>query len=414
VNWIKWELGGNSLSAECTASLAVQVRWLSRRLEFHILGNHLLANAKALVFGGVFFSGTEADRWFARGMEILTHELSEQIIPDGGHIERSTMYHAIVLEDMLDLVNLSRCFAPRFSRWSGSVCAWEEIASRMSKWLRTMLHPDGEISFFNDAAMGIASPPGEIFAYGERLAISISGAEQGGLTILDESGYIRIGLDDAVFLVDVAPVGPDYLPGHAHADTLCFEASVFGKRVFVNSGTGCYGTSSERLRQRGTSAHNTVVIEDQDSSEVWGGFRVARRAYPKVHRINDDGSRIEIDASHDGYRRLKGNNTHHRKWEISVGCLVVRDRIYGNFETAEARFHIHPDVEVDVKSVDEDRVELELPQQGRVSVSVDGAELRVEPSSWHPEFGISLASQCLVISFVRAEVTTSIHWYQAV
>ncbi|MFB1490650.1 MULTISPECIES: heparinase II/III family protein [unclassified Thiocapsa] len=44
----------------------------------------------------------------------------------------------------------------------------------------------------------------------------------------------------AVALLDVAPIGPDYLPGHAHADTLSFELSLFGQRVIVNGGTSRY------------------------------------------------------------------------------------------------------------------------------------------------------------------------------
>ena len=79
-------------------------------------------------------------------------------------------------------------------------------------------------------------------------------------------------------LLDVAPVGPDYLPGHAHADTLSFELSLFGQRVLVNSGTSQYEAGPERSRQRGTAAHNTVIVDGHDSSEVWAGFRVARRA----------------------------------------------------------------------------------------------------------------------------------------
>ena len=55
MNWIKWALAGNDLSAEAKESLAVQTRWLRRRLEIHLLGNHLWANAKALVFAGRFF-----------------------------------------------------------------------------------------------------------------------------------------------------------------------------------------------------------------------------------------------------------------------------------------------------------------------------------------------------------------------
>jgi Uncharacterized protein conserved in bacteria len=55
VNWVKWSLAGNAFSSACVHSLAVQARWLRRRLEWHLLGNHLFANAKALVFAGALF-----------------------------------------------------------------------------------------------------------------------------------------------------------------------------------------------------------------------------------------------------------------------------------------------------------------------------------------------------------------------
>ena len=57
-----------------------------------------------------------------------------------------------------------------------------------------------------------------------------------------------------------------------------------------DSGTSTYERDSERLRQRGTAAHNTVQLGGVDSSEVWSGFRVGRRARPRaeiarIHRV---------------------------------------------------------------------------------------------------------------------------------
>jgi len=102
VNWVKWGLRGNAFPAACRTSLAVQARWLLGRLEYHLLGNHLLANASALVHAGLYFAGPEAERWYGRGMHILGRELPAQVLPDGGHFERSTMYHASTLEHLLD------------------------------------------------------------------------------------------------------------------------------------------------------------------------------------------------------------------------------------------------------------------------------------------------------------------------
>ena len=124
--------------------------------------------------------------------------------------------------------------------------------------------------------------------------------------------YLRVADRDMVALLDVGEVGPDYLPGHAHADTLSFEMSVFGQRVVVNSGTSCYGLGAERSRQRGTSAHSTVEVNGMDSSEVWGGFRVGRRARPFDVVVEETGRGVEVACSHDGYRRLPGQPVHRR------------------------------------------------------------------------------------------------------
>jgi uncharacterized heparinase superfamily protein len=112
--------------------------------------------------------------------------------------------------------------------------------------------------------------------------------------------------------MDVARVGPDYQPGHAHADTLSFELSLFGRRVFVNSGTSTYERGAERDAQRGTASHNTVIIDDLNSSDTWAGFRVGRRATPQLIDTKSDDNRVVVSASHDGYRRLFGGATHIR------------------------------------------------------------------------------------------------------
>jgi uncharacterized heparinase superfamily protein len=149
VNWVKWQFGGNSLPDRCLRSLAIQTRWLAKRLEWHILGNHLFANAKALVFAGLFFDNSEAQKWLNTGLKIIAQEVPEQVLPDGGNFERSPMYHAIFLEDLLDLINLT-------DRYPGVIRKehaeqWRATASKMLKWLAAMCHPDGEIAFFNDA-----------------------------------------------------------------------------------------------------------------------------------------------------------------------------------------------------------------------------------------------------------------------
>ena len=104
VNWIKWALSGNKLSSEANQSLATQVRHLCGNIEYHLLGNHLFVNAKALVYAGLYFDGEEAQGWYRRGIEILIEQIPEQFLSDGAHFELSTTYHALLTEDLLDIL----------------------------------------------------------------------------------------------------------------------------------------------------------------------------------------------------------------------------------------------------------------------------------------------------------------------
>lgn len=415
VNWVKWVLSGNELSESCLQSLAIQARWLNRRIEWHLLGNHLFANAKALVFAGLFFQGSEADAWLKKGLDIIQRELPEQVLSDGGNFERSTMYHAIFLEDMLDLINVVQTWSRNIS--SETLIAWQKITINMLNWLHVMCHPDDEIAFFNDAAFGIAATQIELGAYAKRLGINVNSMDLPRsqlerafppLTCLPDSGYIRAELGDAVALLDVAKIGPDYMPGHAHADTLSFELSLFGERVFVNSGTSCYGIGDERSRQRGTAAHNTVEINGQNSSEVWGGFRVARRAYPVVEIVEFKDAVIRVGAKHDGYQRLSGRNCHAREWILDASSMRIKDRVTNSFKTAIARFHVHPAIIFEWSG---EELVASLAGKHKLQMRFEQAKIvTIAPSTWHPEFGKSLVNQCIVVEFSGSKLDTVINW----
>lgn len=393
VNWLKWALNGNSLGDVATHSLAVQVRYLRKRLEHHLLGNHLFVNAKALVFAGCFFEGDEAKGWLECGLGILSREVPEQILSDGGHFERSTMYHALAYEDMLDLMNLAVAYPKLFNNQQALIDNWRDRIEHMGYWLSVMCHPDEDISFFNDAAIGISPSPRELFYYVKRLGFPIPRVSN-RVEWLKESGYVRVQQGSAVLLVDVAPLGPDYLPAHGHADTLSYEFSVYEQRLVVNSGTSRYGLGAEREYERSTAAHSTLELNGQNSSEVWAGFRVARRAYPTDVSVREEGGAVVIEAAHDGYLRLPGRPVHRRRWVFSLNKLEVYDWVDGKYEQAVSRVYVHPEIKVGHSN-----------ESGsfcwgdkEVSWRVDGAVVSIQHTDWHPEFGVSVANNCLEMS----------------
>ena len=407
--WDMVVLASNELPPECLQSLAVQARWLAKRLEFHLLGNHLFVNAKALVFAGLFFNGSEADGWLKKGLRILEREVREQVLPDGGHFERSTMYHALALEDILDLINAAEAWPRRIC--SDVVNGWREVAGRMVEWMQGLLHPDGGIAFFNDAAFGIAPEPSLLLAYADQLGIRSSFiVHPAALSMkhLPESGYIRLASPDAVALLDVAPVGPDYLPGHAHSDTLSFELSLFGQRVIVNGGTSCYGAGPARLRERQTCSHSTVEVAGESSSEVWSSFRVARRAFPFDLQVDQEIGFLKVVCSHDGYTRLSGKPVHRRSWVFSEQSLLVKDKVGGGSYTSVARFIVHPSISIVVEA--ENFWLLTVPGGRCVRVVVRGGSATIEPAWYAPEFGKILPTQSFAVVLAGGYAETEFIW----
>lgn len=407
VNWIQWALAGGALRQQALNSLATQARWLTKRLEFHLLGNHLWSNAKALVFAGAFFTGGEAHHWLKKGLRILDEQLAEQILADGGHFERSPMYHAIVLTDVLDLLQLAGIFPGVFER--STIAAWVGVARRMLRWLQIMSHPDGELAFFNDAALGIAPRYADLREYARRIGAQrdrVDSAEISPLEALTESGYVRLQCGPAVMIADVGELGPDYQPGHAHADTLSFELSLFGHRVFVNTGVSTYEPDSLRLRQRGTASHNTVLIDGQDSSEVWSSFRVARRARPHNVRWGAAADGLYLQGSHDGYRRLSSGLTHTRRWTLTDSSLRIDDNIDGAYDRAEAMLLVHPDVEISTH-----RRGASLECAGKVvSVTARAAALGATLRSWHPRFNVAFPAWRLEFRARARRFSALISW----
>ncbi len=405
VNWIKWALAGEALQPDWIHSLAIQARWLREHLETHLLGNHLFANAKALMFAGLYFDGAEAARWLKVGRRLIDEQLDEQFLADGGHFERSPMYHALALEDLLDLVNVLAAYGlhddPLTRRLRAQVPA-------MQQWLRTMTHPDGTLGMFNDAAQDIAPPATELDRLATALGLSAAVGPSQGLVRLAPSGYIRWALSDAVALLDVAPVGPDHLPGHAHADTLSFELSIRGRRVVVNGGTSCYGDGSQRQHERSTASHSTVQICGHDSSEVWSGFRVGRRARPVDLHVDAAGQQCRIGCAHDGYRFLPGRPTHHREWAFDADTMVVRDRVAPLRGEAVARYLLAPGLHASTACGS--RWVLRAAEGWLATVDVLQGQARLAAARCTTRFGVLEETTCLIVALTQGQAATRWQW----
>jgi uncharacterized heparinase superfamily protein len=393
VNWIialaALDRNGTG-TARAVASLAAQTRFLARHLEWHLGGNHLLKNAKALAIAGVAFHCREAPVWRRRGARLFLDEIRVQVLADGGHYERSPLYHGIVLEDVLDLLVLAQQpdadLLPR-----PEIEELSSAARRMADWLALMRHPDGGLALFNDCVVAGDPDPAALLAYAARVLAHEPPAAP-AVAALPASGYYVLQRGEGRAVVDCGEVGPDELPAHAHADTLSFELTWSGERVVVDSGTPEYAMDDLRRYVRSTAAHNTVRVDETEQSEVWGSHRVGRRARPAKARVVERGDHVGFAGAHDGYAGM--GVIHHRHIVAAHDAWFVVDELRGRGRHRfESHLHLHPDLRL--RSSEN---EWGLGGRGDLRVRAFGA-VRCEPArGWYcPDWGQVLAAPLLTI-----------------
>lgn len=370
---------------------------ISKNLEYRLMGNHLFENAAALTLFGSCYEGEEARRFYKLGLSILEKQIAEQILPDGFHFERSPMYQQRIIYVLLLLAATE----------DGSLTALvRDPLTKMLAALRSVCHGDGEIALLNDAAVGVYPSVETLAAEAERLRICEGPDEPAsGPWSLPEAGYYGHRSSDGTYLIcDAGPIGPDYLPGHAHGDIFSFEFSLRGDRIIVDSGVHGYEDDDRRAYDRSTRAHNTVEIAGEDQCEFWKAFRVARRGKPYDVKWTPALEGFALEGSHDGYHRLPGSPAHHRRFDWREGSeLEVTDRVHSKTcVPLVSRLHIHP--ECGVEAVDSCHAIIHSPA-GVLNVYFEGpGSLQLEDSTYAPQFGVIQQNVALAYSCEGTDV----------
>ena len=325
----KWNINEDWLYYELVSDL----KFLTGRLEFHLLANHLLENAFALYIGGLI---TKQNEFTQKGKKLLVRELKEQVLNDGMHFERSPMYHLIILERLLDAINFAKAFGDDLESvlkshtigMTGLAMNWEGL---------------NRIPMMQDSAHGIALTVPEVLKYSKSL---LGDDYPSRSNDLKDSGYRRLIAGNFSLFANVGSISPAYQPGHAHADELNFELFYKGAPVIVDTGVSTYEKNDRRQEERSSARHNCITIEEKNSSEVWSGFRVGKRA--QVHLLNDDDF---IKASHNGFSNCMVSRIW---WDSEKGDLTILDELETSYSEkrslSKGRLHFHPDLSLKLEN----------------------------------------------------------------
>lgn len=364
--------GSSALSGPLFNRILVSIRQhashIERYLSTHSPNTHLTGEALGLFYAGTLFQELpEAKTWRRKGEAILEREASRQIHPDGVYFEQSTCYQYYTLEFYLHYIVLS------LRNGFDVPQVVLERCEKMLEFLSAIRFPDGDVPQIGDADGGWLAPlvardredfrglfsTGAILFSRSDLARAAEGVAPESYWLLGveaetrfnaisnspppgrdqryfrDGGYVvvRSGYDQTAhqLLMDVGNLGCNRSGGHGHADALSIQCAAFGETYLTDPGTFCYTPhQSWRSHFRGTSAHNTVVVDGKDQYEPAGAFAWLDTA--KCARLIHREATAEydlIEASHNAYERL-GVTVRRRVMFFARRYWVVIDDVEGS------------------------------------------------------------------------------------
>jgi len=334
--------------------------------------NHVVGEAAGAFVAASYFPYLKrATRWRRRAERVLLERLLDLTCGDGGLREQAVGYHLFVLQFAV--------VASLVARWTGREFP-AEFTSRVEKmfeFLGALSEGGDALPMFGDADDGyvldLGGPPRDargwlsvgalLFGRGdfkaqasgyrqparwlcgrggaqrfEEIDTQPAGAAIGSRAFPETGLYLlqcgRCGRDDRISVAfDCGAHGFGSIAAHAHADALSFTLRAFGTDVLVDPGTYDY-FSHRRWRDyfRSTRAHNTVVVDGRDQSEMQGLFLWGERARARCLAWSPNQAGGKVIGEHDGYRYLEDPVNHRRTLELDGAArrLTVWDELVGS------------------------------------------------------------------------------------
>jgi len=411
--------GMPDLRDEWLRGLALHGRHIERYLSTYFSPNtHLLGEGVALFFLGVMCPElSAAERWKARGWEIVLEESARQVRADGFYFEQSTYYHVYALDFFLHSAVLASL---------NGIAIPKNFEDRLEKMLTALclLGRGGPPPRFGDDDGGRVFDPGRnrgehlldplatgaiLFHRGDYKAAAgalreetlwLLGAE--GVRqwdelqpaaisqeprVLPDAGFYLLSAGKTQLVVDAGPLGTQS-GGHGHADALSVCLHSDGQELLIDPGTYEYvGPGEDRELFRGTAMHNTLRVDGANQAETATAFSWHRLTQSRVEQWIQGKSFDLLVASHDGYQRLEPPVTH-RRWVVSLrnGVYLVRDVVTGQGKRRlDIAWHLGPDLQL----VEDGIFRVKGAAQGMalLPAQTDGWAEEVRRESWSPAYG---------------------------
>jgi hypothetical protein len=407
INWsIVWQLIGGASSPVFAGGngASFRGRWLTSIYQhMHFIrghfsryssaNNHLIGEAAGLFVGAVTWPyWARCRRWADDAQGVLEREAQLQNAPDGVNREQAVSYQQFVLDFLLLPALAGRVNDRGFSREY-----WQRIEA-MLEYLASIMDFGGHVPMIGDAddgyAVRLSQEPdfcpyrsllatgailfgrGDFKAKASRLDdktrwllgadaerdYDALPAEPQALPVrraFPDGGYYILGCDfetdrEIRGIVDAGPVGYLSIAAHGHADALALTLSVGGREFLVDPGTYAYHTQKQwRDYFRGTGAHNTVVVDGENQSEIGGNFMWLRKAAARCEKWESSAGMDYFAGTHDGFARLADPVSHRReiRFDKRTRHFYVTDTLEcRDAHRVECFWHFSEDCDVSIEA----------------------------------------------------------------
>lgn len=361
--------------------------------QYSSANNHLLGEYTGLFVGAVTWPmWSESNTWKNTAQQGFEAEVLLQNAPDGVNREQATWYHHWVTDMLLICGLLGKANGIEFKAQY-----WQRLEAMLG-FIHSIMDAKGNVPAIgdaDDAVMVRFSRQTDFHPYRSLLATGAvlfdrgdfkakaSSFDDKSLWLLGDAGrhhfdqlveaknhvptqrafndggyYIMgdaWGSDQEIQLIaDVGSLGYLSIAAHGHADALAFTLSLGGMEMLIDPGTYAYHTETQwRDYFRGTSAHNTVRVDDLDQSVIGGNFMWLNHAKAELMTWQLDNTQERLIGRHDGYLRLADPVLHTR--EIVLDKLSREIRVQDSLKCQgkhkiEIHWHCHEAAEVTVQN----------------------------------------------------------------
>jgi len=388
-------------------SIYCQSRFIRHFLSrYSSANNHLIGELTGLfVACSVFDCGDKGRLWASFAQKELEKEALLQVYSDGVGKEQAFYYQLWVLEYFLLCWLVGERSDLPFSR------EFTNKITLMAKFLRDVAPAGGEVPQVGDADNGFVTRfseswpdapyfdvlssvkvifenclfdsivPEKAFWYAliaDNLLSNQLTEEKCKNTnnypvIYQEGGYAILGGNGMHLLFDAGSLGYTSIAAHGHADALSICFSMDNIWWLVDPGTYEYHSNPVwRNYFRGTSAHNTIRIDEQDQSEIGGAFLWNRHAHAHLVNYTDEAEQQYAIGEHDGYKGL--GLIHQREVMLlpHVQEMLIQDRIRGSGHH-EAEIYFHFAAEVSLHKQGDKWIATRKDTDKCIQLEVDGA-----------------------------------------